>query len=910
MRIRFRVHCHTTWGQNLFVCGSTEQLGSWSLDQAQPMNYLADGYWDLTLESDEDLSTISYKYFIRHEYGGGVEWEFGDNRMVVVPESQPEEIVVQDHWRSGAGDQNALYTSLFTDVLFKRPTSNPSRKSAVQGEFIHRFQVYAPSVQPDQVIGIVGNDPALGNWNSSKAVFLKDAHYPLWSLDIALKDAGSPIEFKFVIADKKSKNILHWEAGNNRYITPEYGPDKSRLVCYTAEAFRHPHDKWRGTGVAVPVFSLRSNTGTGVGEFSDLKLLIDWASETKMSMIQILPVNDTVATHTWTDSYPYAAISVFALHPIYANLETMGKLKDEKAMAKWEKKRKKLNKLPEVEYEEVMKIKSSYFKQLFDQDWKKTKRTKAFTSFFAENKHWLEPYAVFCSLRDSFGTVKFSEWPEHGEYNEKAVAKLASPSATNYQDVAIHFFIQFHLDQQLKEVKAYASKKRVALKGDIPIGIYRHSVDAWVAPHLYNMNGQAGAPPDAFATAGQNWGFPTYDWHEMAKDGFTWWRERLIQLSRYFDSFRIDHILGFFRIWQIPADQVQGILGQFNPALPFYRDELSTLGLWFNEDRMAKPYIKDHFLGDFVGIHTESVKKEFLDQRPYEPGRYDMKPEFATQRQVESYIASQIEAYPESREYYEEVRDGLYGLISQVILLPYPGSDGHAFSPRIAMHFTKSYEELDSGTKAVLDKLYVDFFYHRHESFWRDQAMVKLPAIKEATNMLVCGEDLGMVPECVPGVMDELGILSLEIQRMPKNSDKEFDHPADAPYLSVISTSTHDMPTIRGWWEEDQEVSQKFFNQILGHHGGAPYFCEPWIARDIILQHLYSPAMWAVFPMQDLLAIDGKLRREDPLQEQINVPANPTHYWRYRLHVTLEALLEETEFNRTVEGMIAASGRQ
>lgn len=226
------------------------------------------------------------------------------------------------------------------------------------------------------------------------------------------------------------------------------------------------------------------------------------------------------------------------------------------------------------------------------------------------------------------------------------------------------------------------------------------------------------------------------------------------------------------------------------------------------------------------------------------------------------------------------------------------------------MHFTKSYKELDPGTKSVLDRLYVDFFYHRHESFWRDQAMVKLPAIKEATNMLVCGEDLGMVPECVPGVMDELGILSLEIQRMPKNSEKEFDHPADAPYLSVISTSTHDMPTIRGWWEEDQAVSQKFFNQILGHQGGAPFYCEPWIARDVVFQHLYSPAMWAIIPIQDLLAIDGKIRRKDPLREQINVPANPTHYWRYRLHFTLEELLAENEFNRTVEGMITASGRK
>lgn len=874
------------------------------------MNYLADGYWDLSLEVDEATEPITYKYFVKHEYGGETEWEFGENRILKLPSQPRDEVVAEDSWRPTKVDQNALYTSLFQEVLFQRPASRPSRKAALAAPVIHRFQIYAPDLQPDQVIAIIGSDAALGNWKSDKAVFLQDDSYPLWTVDIALKNPNAPAEFKFVVADKKSRAILQWESGDNRHLTPEYGSSKSRLICITAEAFRHTSQPWRGTGVAIPVFSLRSESGTGVGEFTDLKLLIDWATKTKMSMIQILPINDTIANHTWTDSYPYAAISVFALHPIYANLEKMGQLKDAKAHAKWEKKRQQLNQLPEVDNEEVMKVKSRYFKQLFDQDWNKVAKSKAYQSFFQENQHWLEPYAVFCSLRDAYGTVKFSEWPKHSIYHAKSIAKLASPDSRTYEDVAIHYFIQFHLDQQFKEVKEYAATQRVAIKGDIPIGIYRHSVDAWVSPHLYNMNGQAGAPPDAFAIAGQNWGFPTYDWEEMAKDGFTWWRERLIQLSRYFDSFRIDHILGFFRIWQIPINQVQGILGQFNPALPFYQEELSNRGLWFDEDRMTRPYIREHFLGEFVGVHTEMVKREFLDERTHEPGRYDMKSEFASQREVEAYITKQIETNPENRDYYNEIREGLYGLIAQVVFLPYPGSNGQAFSPRIAMHFTKSYQELDPGTTAVLDELYVDFFYHRHESFWRDQAMIKLPAIKEATNMLVCGEDLGMVPECVPGVMKELGILSLEIQRMPKASDKEFDHPADAPYLSVISTSTHDMPTIRGWWEEDQAVSQTFFNQILGHHGAAPFFCEPWIARDIVQQHLYSPAMWTILPIQDFLAVDGKLRRKNPLEEQINVPANPTHYWRYRLHFTLEELLKETDFNKTIEGMIADSGRK
>lgn len=910
MRLRFRVHYHTSWGQTLCVCGSPEQLGAWDAEAARPMNYLADGFWELSIDLPDDSGDMSYKYFVRHEYGGGTEWEFGPDRILPLPTTSPEELVIQDNWRAQKAATNALYSSLFQDVLLKRPASRPSRKSRPEGKFVHRFQIYAPDVQPEEAIGIIGNDQALGAWKPAKLVRLDDRNFPLWSVEVELAEPLSPVEYKFVKLNRKTRKISSWEDGHNRYLSPEYGTAKSRYLSITAESFRQNQLPWRGTGVAIPVFSLRSNNGMGIGEFTDLKLMIDWAAETNMSMVQILPVNDTVATHTWTDSYPYAAISVFALHPIYANLPAMGRLKSEKERTWFESQQNQLNQLPEVDYEAVMLVKSRYFSLLFQQDWSKTAKSAAYKTFFNENQDWLVPYASFCALRDKFGTVKFEEWPEFSEYNQEAIEAFTDASADHFNDVAIHYFIQFHLDKQLKEAKAYAESLKIGIKGDIPIGIYRHSVDAWVAPHLYNMNGQAGAPPDAFATAGQNWGFPTYDWNEMAKDGFAWWRKRLTQLSGYFDSFRIDHILGFFRIWEVPYDQIQGILGQFNAALPFYRDELAQRGIWLDEDRMTRPYIREHFLSEFFGEWTESVKREFLTERSHEPGRYDFKPEFDTQRKISEFIERQTTQYPESKEFYEGIREGLYGLIAQVIFLPYPGSDGHGWSPRIAMHFTKSFQELDGGTKAVLDELYVDFFYHRHESFWRDQAMMKLPAIKDATNMLVCGEDLGMVPECVPGVMDELGILSLEIQRMPKASEKEFDHPADAPYLSVISTSTHDMPTVRGWWEEDREATQRFFNHILGHHGGAPFFCESWVANDIIQQHLYSPAMWAIIPFQDFLAIDDELRRQDPAEEQINVPANPTHYWRYRMHLTLEELLKEESFNRRLGKMISDSGRR
>ncbi len=910
MKLRFRVHYQTSWGQRLHVSGSLVELGSWSAEKAIPMKYLADGYWELNLSLPSETRSFSYKFFLSHEYTGGIEWEFGDNRHLEWQDAGWDEIVVQDAWRPTRDQENSLYASLFTETLFRRSPAKPGKAiTRPVSSFVHQFRVYAPHVLPEQSIGILGSDPALGNWETDKVLALSAETYPLWDISIALEKPDAPLEFKFVLLDP-SQQFLSWENGNNRSLLPEYSGAKSRLVSFTAETFRSGENRWRGTGVALPVFSLRSKQGTGIGEFQDLKLLVDWANQTGMSMIQILPINDTVATHTWTDSYPYAAISVFALHPMYANLEAMGKLQNAEAVAWWEDKRDQLNALPEVDYEEVMKVKSRYFKMLFDQEWHRTSKSKAFKAFFQNNREWLQPYAVFCCLRDRFGTVKYSEWPEFHTYDASQVAAFADSKQAHFTDVAIHYFIQYHLDLQMKEVKSYATKHRVGLKGDIPIGIYRHSVDAWVAPHLYNMSGQAGAPPDAFAVAGQNWGFPTYNWAQMAQDGFLWWKQRLIQLSRYFDSFRIDHILGFFRIWEIPFEHIQGILGQFNPALPFTQDEINGRGIWFDEDRMVKPYLREHFLPDFFGEFTESVKREFLQERAYESGRYDFKPEFSTQRQIEHFIQAQVAQWPESADFYAKVKPGLFSLLSEVIFLPYPGSNGQVFSPRIAMHFTKSFQELEPGTRSQLDKLYVEFFYHRHEQFWRDQALVKLPAIKQATNMLVCGEDLGMVPKCVPGVMDELGILSLEIQRMPKAATQTFGHPGAAPYASVVSTSTHDMSTIRGWWEEDRTATQRFFNDILGQRGGAPFFCEPWVAREIIAQHLYSPAMWAILPIQDLLAIDGQLRRENPLEEQINVPANPNHYWRYRLHLSMEELLAANDFNRQLGEMITASGRK
>jgi 4-alpha-glucanotransferase len=634
--------------------------------------------------------------------------------------------------------------------------------------------------------------------------------------------------------------------------------------------------------------------------------MIDWASTVGLKLVQILPVNDTIATHGWMDSYPYAAISVFALHPMYLNLEEMGMLKDPELQKEFEDLRQKFNQSETVDYLEVMKAKSRYFKLLFDQEKGKFRRTKAFKEFFTENQDWLVPYAAFSRLRDLNGTADFKQWEEHAVFDEAEILAYVDPKQDHHDDIAIHYFIQYHLHLQLKAASDYASDKGIVFKGDIPIGIYRHSVDAWVAPHLYHMHAQAGAPPDAFAVKGQNWRFPTYNWEVMAQDDYAWWRQRLSHMARYFDAYRIDHILGFFRIWQIPGHAVEGLLGQFNPALPLQVEELHNWGLWWEEDRFTLPYVRTHMLQQFFGDRAEGVQSEFFHDLGY--NIWQFKEGLGTQRELEAYFDQQIQAHPERAPYLNGIREGLYALASEVLFLPaINGRPG--FDPRIAFHHTFSYQELDGGTKERLNEIYNHYFYHRHEAFWRDSALVKLPAIQAATDMLVCGEDLGMVPDCVPGVMNELGILSLEIQRMPKDSAKEFAHPGDAPYLSVVSPSTHDMSTVRGWWEEDRTVTQRFFNHSLGQGGEAPWFCEPWIAEVVLNQHLHSPAMWTIFPLQDLFAIDGDLRKEDPHSERINVPANSQHHWEYRMHIGLEDLMKADDFNQKLRHLIQASGR-
>jgi len=413
------------------------------------------------------------------------------------------------------------------------------------------------------------------------------------------------------------------------------------------------------------------------------------------------------------------------------------------------------------------------------------------------------------------------------------------------------------------------------------------------------MHVQAGAPPDPFSETGQNWGFPTYNWTEMATDNYQWWRNRMTQLSRYFDTYRIDHILGFFRIWQIPLEQIEGTLGYFSPAIPVTPKELESRGLSFDRDRYCRPYITQAILEERFGDSTSRVKRHFLTPLGE---RFQFQKGLDNQRAIQKYVSDKPDL--------QDLQQDLFDLVGEVLFIEDPERGPNALHPRIELIKTRSYAELDNHARGQVHEVYIDYFYRRQEEFWKSQAMEKLPALKEATDMLICGEDLGMVPACVPDVMSELCILTLEIQRMSKNPQTEFLQVEDIPYLSVASPSTHDMAPIRAWWEEEEwDYVQRFYEQELRLEGNHPKYCEPYIAQAIIRQHLSWPSMWTVFPMQDLLAMDGRLRLEDPHSERINIPANPRHYWRYRMHLTLEDLIEEKPFVYLLRAMLQNGNR-
>jgi len=818
MRIVLNLEYQTTFGEelavNILLDGKTEQHKMGTLDGCHWMCELS--------KTVKTNAHMDYYYSVmRGDEETRREWLTIPHRLEFVA-AKGAHYTTYDHWIDIPEDA-FLYSSAFTECVAAR-----ERKMSPETEFAKtvRIKVRAPQLRFFERLAIMGAGDTFGNWEAKRAIDMYEHEANEWVISLDADTLPQTLEFKFVGLDDEIDVTPLWENGENRTIVlPQL--EQGEVVVYELSQAFFPIYPWKGAGTVIPIFSLRSEGSFGVGDFGDLKQMVDWCAKTKQRVLQVLPINDTNMTYTWQDSYPYNSISIYALHPQYTDFRQLPALKDPERKAYFDALQKELNALPQIDYERMNNAKLEYLRELYAQEGSKAMKSEAFKQFFAENKEWLVPYAAFCHYRDFYGTATFSEWPDHKTFSEKEREAMSKSTTKIYKEVAFWYYVQFNLDQQMRAAHAYARKNKVILKGDIPIGISRDGVEAWVEPKYFNLNGQAGAPPDAFSADGQNWGFPTYDWDTMLADGCSWWVRRFRKMAEYFDAYRIDHVLGFFRIWEIPVPEKSGLMGQFSPALGLSREEIEAYGVQFND-------------GLFLVDHKRNDR----------------------------------------------------------------------WHPRIAVQYQEAYNQLNEDQKYHFNQLYNDYFYRRNNQFWYTEAMKKLPKLTQATRMLVCAEDLGMVPDCVPWVMNELRILSLEIQSMPKDPTTRFGHLSRNPYRSVDTISTHDMPTLRQWWDEDEERTQSYFNTMLFRGGPAPHPLPDWLAKDIVSRHLTSPSMLCLLSFQDWISIDDGLRLPDENAERINIPANPRHYWRYRMHLTIEQLLAADDLNNEISTLIIQSGRK
>ena len=882
MKLKFNIHYGTQWGESLHVVVSF--LSSDGIKKIANLLMLTDDgtFWTLetsVVESRQHpINSFSYYYQVEDEEGHVLRREW-----TMIPRSYhfdtSKNYVLSDLWRD-IPIQYHLYSSAYitTKGLVRDEQVKPLRVPLYRKTII--FRVSAPQLLKGQSLAIVGSHPALGDWNAARYLKMEYLGQFDWMLSVNVDAVLLPLEYKYVVIDDATNALVAWEEGDNRttdgLMPPDVTavPDGTVLVAY-GENLRIKEQTWRAAGVVVPVFSLRSDSSYGVGDFGDLRRLVDWAVIVGMKVIQILPVNDTTTSHSWSDSYPYNIISAFALHPHYLELEAFGSLKSKSKMTAYHRQRRELNALSYSDYEAVDRVKTAFINDLFEERGRQTLDSKEFKSWFETNRDWLEPYAQWC-VDSSLFTLHYS----------------------------LIYFTQYHLHLQLKAAADYARSKGIVLKGDIPIGVNFNSVETKTHPALFNLDAQTGAPPDAFSQNGQNWGFPTYNWNSqlstLNSQLIDWWHRRLSWMSQYFDAFRIDHVLGFFRVWEVPVDAIFGIMGHFSPALPLTVSEIEYFGLPFRKDFMTHPFINDRVIERLFGIHAQFVKENFLISRNY--GLYDLKAEYNTQRKVRDHFEGRGD------ENSLWIRDGLYRLISDVLFLE-DSRQPNMYHPRIGVYNEPVFDALTNEEKDAFMRLYNNFFYQRHNFFWGGEAIRRLTDVFGETRMLCCAEDLGMLPDCVSPVLDSLRILTLEIQSLPKQNGFEFTHLDGNPYRSVATFSTHDMAPLRLWWEESPERTQRYYVTMLQKQGRAPEHLPAHLAEEIIARHLYSPSMLCMLSLQDWLAMDSELRSKHPREERINVPSDPYNHWKYRMHLTIDHLLKADKYNNKVRTMIIRSRR-
>ena len=641
------------------------------------------------------------------------------------------------------------------------------------------------------------------------------------------------------------------------------------------------------TGTAIPVGALKTADSCGVGEFLDLIPFADFCKKAGLKLIQLLPVNDT-----GTESSPYSALSAFALHPLYISLKSLPEVEGKEELLKEiTKLQKKYEKLPRFQYRELRRKKLELLQKIFESEKEKIISSSELSKWI-KNNPWIQVYSIFMQKKEKKHEASWKEWGE-AQPTKKELDDLWKDKK-NQDGNLFYAWVQMRLDEQFAKASKYAQSLGIKLKGDIPIMMNEDSCDAWAFPEYFNDEMRAGSPPDGPNPVGQNWGFPIYNWDNLKKDDYSWWKNRLIQASKYYQVYRIDHVLGFFRIWATPQRESTAMLGWTQPFEPITTDELHNLG--FSDDRitwLSVPHVPTNQIeavnnGDYLGTH--GILAKIMDRIGNEE-MWRFKPEIKGEKDIwASDIPDNVK--PRLAEFWRnralvKVADGLY-------------------SPLWTYHSTTAWQSLSDDEKYRLGQLIVTK-YSRMEVLWEEQARTLLGDLTSCTDMVACAEDLGSNPESLPRVLNDLSILSLRVVRWSRNWNapgEPYYQFGEYPYLSVTTSSVHDSSTARLWWLKEGDAWD-FYRTFPGDSDVQPGSYNSKTARYLLSKMAESNSVFCIHPLQDFLGLVEDYFDENPDNERVNIPGSVNEFnWTYRLPVTIEKLIKNKELISEINNIV------
>jgi 4-alpha-glucanotransferase len=635
------------------------------------------------------------------------------------------------------------------------------------------------------------------------------------------------------------------------------------------------------TGTAVPLSALRSHLDSGIGEFPDLVALGAWCRDAGLSLIQLLPINDT-----GYESSPYSALSAFALHPVYLRLAD---LPGYAAIA--EKGRSltaELNGRVLVSHERVWGAKQALLRQLFD--------TIAFTAADAEAwlaaHSWGRAYAVFWALRERYGRAGWQSWPDHRRVDAAQLGALWNELGA---DARFPVWLQVQAEAQLSAAVKALGSLGVALKGDIPILLNEDSADVWYNHEYFDLSMRAGAPPDGMNPEGQNWGFPVYRWDALERDGYQWWKDRLRHAAQFYQAYRIDHVLGFFRLWATPQENHTAQLGHYQPVSRISEASLRDLG--FDDGRLtwlSEPHIFGLELREHLGKEADKAA-ELVLARVGQEDLFRFKPSVKGEKDLTSLAVS------------DQAKGNLVQWFrNRALLLQRDGS----YLATAQYYSSRAFNSLASDERWAFEHL-IQETYDGAQLEWERQGRRLLSFMKDATSMLVCAEDLGSIPDCVPKVLGELGILGLKICRWARNWNapgQPYYRVAEYPVLSVCTPSVHDTSTLRQWW--DEETDHRGFLTAIGLEDQEGLY-TPELARRVVAGLLTARSRLCILALQDWFAVEADLRTDDPAAERVNTPGTVGgSNWGWRMKPFLEDLKTHPTFTARVRGLADQRSRK